>query len=181
MENVQFINWFGGMVIRLTENSDYFPSVLIAQAALETSYGNSDLSSTYHNYFGIKAGSTWKGETVNMSTGEVFNGQSVTIQDHFRAYSDPEQSIKDRINWMLEKDLYNQVKIALSPESQAAAIQEAGYATDPNYSNKLIHLIHRYDLKQFDKNRDVMKNLSIAISLLLITAAALTMYKAVKY
>lgn len=181
MENGQFINWFGGLVSRMSENSVYFPSVLIAQAVLETSYGKSELSSKYHNYFGIKAGSSWKGHTVNMATGEVFDGESVTIQDDFRSYEDPDQSIKDRIDWMIRTDLYKEVGLANTPEAQAEAIQEAGYATDPNYSNKLINLIHRYDLKQFDQNRDLMKNISIAISILLLTAAALTMYKALKY
>jgi len=181
VKNDQFINWFGSMVSRMSENSVYLPSVLIAQAVLETSYGKSKLSADHHNYFGIKAGSTWKGETVNMSTGEVFNGQSVIIQDNFRSYLNPEQSIKDRINWMKDEDLYKQVELNHTAEDQARAIQQAGYATDPNYSNKIINLIDRYDLKQFDKNRDNMKNLSIAISILLITAAALTMYKAIKY
>lgn len=181
MEKAQFINWFGGLVSRMAENSVYYPSVLIAQGILETNYGKSELSSKHHNYFGIKVGRSWKGDSVNMITGEVFNGQSVMIQDHFRSYTHPEQSIKDRITWMRETDLYNQVELKSTPEEQAKAIQEAGYATDPNYSNKIIQIINRYDLKQFDKNRDIMKNISIAISILLITAAALTMYKAIKY
>jgi flagellum-specific peptidoglycan hydrolase FlgJ len=179
--NNSFINWFGGLVSRISENSAYFPSVLIAQGILESNYGKSSLSVIHNNFFGIKAGESWTGSTVNMSTGEVFNGQSVTIQDEFRVYKEPEQSIKDRINWMMNSSRYNGVKAATTPEAQAQAIQSASYATDPNYSSKLIALIDKYNLKQFDQNRDTMKNISIAISVLLIAAAALTIYKTVKY
>nr|WP_253916421.1 glucosaminidase domain-containing protein [Lentimicrobium sp. S6] len=165
----------------MTENSAYFPSVLIAQGILESNYGRSRLSAIHHAYFGIKAGSQWKGKTVNLSTGEVINGNSVTITDDFRVYESPEQSIKDRINWMMDFDRYNEVEEAKTPEAQAIAIQNAGYATDPNYANKIINIIDSNNLKQFDKNRDIMKNISLAISILLLTAAALTMYKTLKY
>ena len=52
----------------------FFKSVIIAQAAIESNWGRSSLSAKYNNYFGIKAGKSWKGKTVNMKTGEVFDG-----------------------------------------------------------------------------------------------------------
>lgn len=176
-----YINWFGGLVSRMSESSAYFPSVLIAQGILESNYGKSSLAAIHNNHFGIKAGTSWTGDSVNMSTGEVFNGQSVTIKDDFRKYCCVELSIKDRINWMMRSSRYNNVKAATTPQAQAQAIQAAGYATDPDYANKLISIIDKYDLKQFDQNRDTMKNISLAISVLLIAAAILTMYKTLKY
>lgn len=181
MSESSFINWFGSIVSRMTENSAYFPSVLMAQGILETDYGRSILSNVHNAYFGIKAGSQWNGNSINLNTGEVINGESVIIQDNFRVYDSPEQSVKDRINWMMDFDRYNEVEEAKTPEAQAIAMQNAGYATDPNYANKLINIINRNNLKQFDKNRDIMKNISLAISILLLTAAALTMYKTLKY
>ncbi len=179
--NSNFVDWFGGLVSRVSENSAYFPSVLIAQGILESSYGKSKLSAIHNNYFGIKAGSQWHGNTVDLNTGEVFNGESVIINDTFRVYSEPEMSIKDRINWMAKSERYNKVALANTPEDQANEIQNAGYATDPNYSDKLKSIIDKYKLKQFDKNKEKMKNISIAISVLLIAAAGLTMYKTLKY
>lgn len=176
-----FVNWFGAIVSRKTEFSAYFPSVIIAQGILEGNQGKSVLSSVYNNHFGIKTGSRWKGESVNLSTGEVVNGQNIIIQDNFRVYDNPEQSVGDRINWMMSTNRYNKVKEARTPELQAREIQNAGYATDPNYANKLINIIESKNLKQFDQNRDTMKNISLAISILLLVAAALTMYKTLKY
>lgn len=181
MDTITFVNWFGGLVSRVSENSAYFPSVLIAQGILESNYGKSILSKNHNNYFGIKTGSSWKGDSVNMNTGEVFDNKEVIVNDAFRAYNNPESSIKNRIEWMMNEDRYSNVKEASTPNSQAQAIQNAGYATDPNYSNKLISIIEKYDLTKFDKNRNIMKNISIAVSVLLITAAALTMYKTLKY
>ena len=161
--------------------SAYFPSVLVAQGILETNHGRSTLSVLHNNYFGIKAGSSWEGETVNMNTGEVFNGQSVTVAADFRKYRSIEDSISDRISWMQKTQRYAAVGNANTPEAQAQALYDAGYATDPNYANKLISLINQYDLKKFDKNRDDMKNLNLAIAVLLLSSAILTIYKTLKY
>ena len=178
---MDFINTFGKLVSRMSIYSAYFPSVLIAQGILETDHGRSMLSTLHNNYFGIKAGSQWQGQTVNMNTGEVFGGQAVTVAADFRKYNSVEDSISDRINWMKKMPIYNLVGEARTPETQAQEIQNAGYATDPNYSNKLISLIEKYDLKQFDKNRNSMKNLNLAIAILLMASAALSIYKTVKY
>ena len=74
------------MLFALSDMDDlggFFKSVIIAQAAIESNWGRSVLSSRYNNFFGIKAGKSWKGKTVNMKTGEVFDGKQVTINSNF--------------------------------------------------------------------------------------------------
>lgn len=127
----------------------FFPSVLIAQAALESNWGQSLLAKKYNNYFGIKAGSGWKGRSVNMKTGEVLNGKNVTINSNFRVYNSLEDSILDR-NRLLSTPRYASVKQASTPMDQAQAIKNSGYATATNYVNSLmatinINLLSRYD------------------------------------
>lgn len=176
-----FIETVGNTIARATIGTGYLPSVLIAQGILESDWGNSVLSNKYNNLFGIKAGSTWKGQTVDLQTGEVYNGKEVLIYDAFRVYSNWEKSIKDRVEWMRETPRYSGVELLDSPETQVRELQNAGYATDPNYANKVIQLINDYDLKQYDKNKHIMKTINITIAVLIFVVAILGLYKNLKY
>lgn len=132
--------------------SGLFPSVAIAQAALETGFGKSELSAKYNNYFGIKNSPGWKGKVVNMKTGEVLNGKNVTVTAGFRVYDSFADSIADRNNFLKVNPRYTNAGVfsAETPEAQAKALLKAGYATDPEYANKLIKLINQYNLKEVD-------------------------------
>ena len=133
------------------ENMDgFFPSVLIAQAALESNWGQSALSAKYNNYFGIKAGSTWTGKTVNMQTGEVLNGQNVTISSNFRVYDSLIDSIRDR-NKLLSTARYAAVRQAPTPQAQVEAIKNAGYATALSYVSSVMNVINSNGLVKFDE------------------------------
>lgn len=176
-----FILTVGNKAARATIGTGFFPSVLIAQAILESSWGDSILASKYNNLFGLKAGTSWEGKTVNLQTGEVFDGESVLILDAFRVYDNWEKSIKDRINWMRETSRYANVEVLDTAEYQAKELQNAGYATDPNYANKLIQIIYDYDLIQYDKNKQSMKTINIIVAVLLLIIAVLGIYKNLKY
>ena len=177
----EFISEVGNTIARASIGTGYFPSVIIAQAILESNWGNSTLTKSYNNFFGIKAGSTWQGQTVDMQTGEVFDGKEVLIYDAFRVYETKEKSIKDRISWMQETQRYAGVEILDTPELQVKEIQRSGYATDPNYADKIIQLINDYDLIQYDKNKQIMKAINITIAVLLLVVALLGIYKNLKY
>lgn len=70
-------------------------SSIIAQAILESGWGESKLASKYHNYFGMKCGTTWKGKSVNMETKEEYTpGTLTTIKDNFRVYDSMEEGVK---------------------------------------------------------------------------------------
>lgn len=130
-----------------------FPSLAIAQAILESGNGQSDLARVYHNHFGIKANSAWRGKVVSLKTKEVYDSKEVTIVDGFRAYDSPEASFRDRNRFLAVNRRYttNGVFSAATPQEQAKALQRAGYATDPNYANKLIDLIAGHGLERYDR------------------------------
>lgn len=129
-----------------------FPSLLLAQACDESNFGNSGLSKDCFNLFGIKPGSSWKGQVKVYNTWEHIGGKDITVKAAFRKYDNFAQSLRDRNNLLNRVPTYRNhgVFSAKTPEEQAQALVKAGYATDPNYAAKLIRLIGEYNLKQYD-------------------------------
>lgn len=132
-------------------------SVTLAQILLESggnyAGGLSGLAYNYKNLFGIKTGSSWTGKSVSLSTGETYNGQNVTITDAFRVYDNFQDSIEDH-GKLLASDFYTKyTSKATTADEYAKAIHEAGYATDPNYSDTLISLMKQYNLYQYDSGK----------------------------
>ena len=127
-----------------------FVSVCIAQAILETGWGKASVG---NNLFGIKATGTpneyWDGSYLTLPTYEYIKGVKTQVYSKFRKYRTKADSIKDH-NRLFKNKRYAPVLAANNPEAQARAIQDCGYATDPNYANKLTNLISKYNLKQFD-------------------------------
>lgn len=126
------------------------PSVTMAQAIGESGWGESGLATTGKALFGIKAGSNWTGKTWSGSTLEYYNSSNPTsIVDNFRAYDSWDESIADH-GRLMKTDRY---KAALQLTDRAATIQaikNGGYATDPNYVNKILQLINDNDLSAVD-------------------------------
>lgn len=151
MNEMNFIQKIGKQAVE-AGSPDLFPSVIIAQAILESNWGNSKLSSRFGNHFGIKADKKWKGPSVEMLTREVIDGKSVVITAPFRVYANPADSIKDRNIFLRSNKRYAKAGVfeAKTPEEQATAFAVGRYATDPNYAKKLIQLIRQYDLKKYD-------------------------------
>lgn len=125
-----------------------YPSVALAQAALESEYGKSRLSFDYHNYFGIKAHDGIR--SVHLKTTEYVNGNKITISDGFCVYQNPYESFEDYAHLLGTSKTYTKVREATSPAEAARAIQASGYATDPYYANKIISLINQYNLSKYD-------------------------------
>ncbi|EKT62236.1 flagellar assembly peptidoglycan hydrolase FlgJ [Providencia burhodogranariea] len=121
--------------------------LILAQAALESGWGRREILTTEgensHNVFGIKASKSWEGPITNIMTTEVINGKSVKMRDNFRVYGSYEEAIADYINLLTENPRYQKVKQAQSPEIAARRLHQAGYATDPSYSDKLVSLINQ--------------------------------------
>lgn len=132
-----------------------FPSVIIAQAILESGWGQSALAKQYNNHFGMKKGSGtnyggWGGQTVTLKTGEVINGQSVTVNGVFRVYPSLQASIIDHNGLFFTLSRYKAVLTAKTPREQIQAIKNGGYATATNYVNSVMNVINDNNLTRFD-------------------------------
>ena len=126
-------------------------SAIIAQAICESGWGKSSLSAKYHNYFGLKCGTLWKGGSVNMRTGEEYNGKHVTITDNFRTYSNMEEGVKGYFEFLFDnRTRYDNLKGVTDPETYLKRIKDDGYATSSSYVNTTMSLVRTYDLTFYD-------------------------------
>jgi flagellar protein FlgJ len=122
------------------------PMGMLAQAALETGWGqrmprNAD-GSLSHNMFGIKAGDEWAGARASADTMEVANGVATPRRTTFRAYGSIEESVNDFASLLKNSPRYRDV-IAAGGDAGAyiASMGKSGYATDPEYANKLNQIL----------------------------------------
>ncbi|MCP1512110.1 flagellar protein FlgJ [Pseudomonas rhodesiae] len=118
------------------------PKYLVAQAALETGWGKSVMraqdGTSSHNLFGIKAGKSWQGGQARAITSEFRDGAMVKETAQFRSYDSYQDSFHDLVTLLQSNDRYKDVvKSADNPERFVRELQKAGYATDPNYANKI--------------------------------------------
>ena len=124
-------------------------STVIAQACCESAFGTCALS-PYHNYFGMKCGSSWKGKSVNMATKEEYTpGQLTNIRDNFRAYDSMEEGVAGYygfISW----SRYANLKTATTYRQYAEFLKADGYATSSTYVNTLCTIVERYNLTVWD-------------------------------
>lgn len=126
-------------------------SPIIAQAILESGWGNSKLASTYHNYFGLKCGTKWTGKSVNLATQEEYEeGTLTTIKDNFRVYDSLEDGIKGYFEF-IQLPRYSNLKGITDPRSYVETIKADGYATSSTYVENIMKLIEQYNLTQFDR------------------------------
>lgn len=126
-------------------------SFTIAQAALESTWGRSQLAQAACNLFGVKADASWGGATLSLPTTEYVKGQPVTVQALWRKYPDWHACTDDHAKFLTTNKRYLPAfSHAADSEAFAQAIQLAGYATDPNYASKLIAVIRTHNLKAYD-------------------------------
>lgn len=121
--------------------------LIMAQAALESGWGQREIPTTdgkqSFNLFGIKAGGNWNGATTNITTTEYTNGVAKKVQASFRVYNSYVEAISDYVRLLTQNPRYSKVAAAETPEKAAHALQAAGYATDPNYADKLVNVIQK--------------------------------------
>lgn len=118
------------------------PRHLLAQAALETGWGKSlpcDADGTpSFNFFGIKAGATWQGDSVSVRTLEFEGGVPVPQQAKFRSYNSPAESFRDYVEVLRNNPRYAEaLNTGSDAKAFANALQRGGYATDPRYAMKI--------------------------------------------
>ena len=141
-----FIAEFAPLAQEVGKKYDLYPSVILAQAAVESNFGESDLSKHYNNYFGIK------GEGVVLPTMEMEGEKEKMVQDGFRTYGSARESFYDYGKLIAKAPRYEAVRTAESPEAYARALYPAGYSTNPHYGDILIRTMEAYNLKSYDEN-----------------------------
>ncbi|EJF00547.1 lysozyme [Liquorilactobacillus mali] len=127
-------------------------SITLAQAALESDWGQSQLAAQYHNLFGVKSSAA---NAKALTTKEYVNGQWITVTADFAVYTSWTESIEAHTRLFVQgtawdSQHYQTVLDAGNYKEAAQALQTKGYATDPNYATKLISLIQTYKLNKYD-------------------------------
>ena len=119
---------------------------LLAQAALESGWGQGMIrhadGANSHNLFGIKADQRWDGERVTVSTLEYEQGVAVRKRAYFRAYASYEESFRDYVDFVQLSPRYQAAQEAAAhPDDYFRKLQDAGYATDPAYAEKVMRVM----------------------------------------
>lgn len=127
-------------------------SPIIAQAILESGWGESRLAKDYHNYFGLKCGTKWQGKSVNLATWEEYEaGTAMVISDYFRIFDNMEEGVKGYFE-LLQLPRYQNLKGITEPGQYLETIWADGYATSSVYVQKNMELIEQYQLTRYDEN-----------------------------
>lgn len=144
----EFSKLFGPVARESMKRTGVPASVTLAQAALETGWGGSSIGDA-KNLFGIKG--TGPAGTIRVPTKEFRNGRMVTEYANFRKYHTWAQSIEDHGKLLQNARYSPAMKYKNNPDQFAREIHKAGYATDPNYSSKLIGIMKANNFYQWDK------------------------------
>lgn len=146
-----FVYTYASSAQTLAKQMNLYPSVMIAQMALESNYGTSGLTQSANNLFGVKG--TYNGQFIALKTQEQRGHKLVTVKNHFRSYPSKWASMVDYTNIMQGRHLSGAWVSNTSSYRQATRALAGVYATDRNYSAKLNAIIAQYGLTRYDAKR----------------------------
>lgn len=149
----EFVSAVGPIISTYALRNGYkFPSAIIAQAIHESGV-TSKLATQYHNYWGMKVGTTYSGPSVNLKTQEYVKGTYINCQANWRAYSSIEEGVKGYFDFLKMKR-YQNLKNCVSPENYIVTIVTDGWCTSPleKYYNSCLKYINDYDLRKYDSS-----------------------------
>ncbi|MGG0845063.1 glucosaminidase domain-containing protein [Peribacillus simplex] len=157
MSKESFIKEIAPYAQKIQKEFKILPSVVIAQACLESGYGTSFLANQGKNIFGTKG--DYKGESVIIQTIEYVNDAPVQVWSKFRKYPTWAESLQDLAYLYVKgtswnRSLYTAVIGEKDYKKALKAIFDAGYASDPKYIEKLVNLIETSDLTKYDANNE---------------------------
>jgi flagellar protein FlgJ len=128
------------------------PQFLVAHSALESAWGKSEIRAAdgapTYNLFGVKAGRSWQGPSVEVQTTEYVNGVAQTSSEKFRVYGSYAESFRDYANLLRNNSRFSGVLGQQDGTQFARSLQQSGYATDPLYADKLSRIIKGSTLHQ---------------------------------
>ena len=140
-----YINLYSNAAMQSMKTYGIPASIKLAQGILESGSGNGTLCRTANNHFGIKCKEEWTGETVS-HTDDAPNECFRKYRSAMESYNDHSEFLANRVYY---KDLFTLDKSDYA--AWAKGLKKAGYATDPRYPQKLISIIERYKLYEFDQ------------------------------
>lgn len=158
-----YIQTYAPLAIREMQTEKIPASITLAQGILESHYGTSELAKKANNHFGIKASTTWnsKGRICLYSNEWSEKKQRmISLQSCFRKYTSVDSCFKDHSHFLTKRPYYTKLFLLdiMDYQGWAKELQQAGYATDPQYAEKLIALIDRYNLIVYDKKSIAIVN-----------------------
>lgn len=148
---IEFIDKYKSYAIQIMRTSGIPASIVLAQACLESDDGNSWLAKEANNFFGIKCGKGWNGDT--------FYKDDDSPNECFRKYNSDEESFYDYVNYLKSSPRYSELFTYSSKDyiSWAKGLKDKGYATNPQYADLLIKIISDFQLYQYDEEIDKSK------------------------
>jgi flagellar protein FlgJ len=143
-----FVNRMGASAQAASEASGVPAPLILAQAALESGWGKREIraddGTQSYNLFGIKADRGWKGPVVETTTTEYVDGEPQKVRAKFRAYGSYEEAFTDYAKFITRNPRYANVLATDDPAEAAHGLQKAGYATDPQYGQKLVRIMQKF-------------------------------------
>ena len=156
MTTQEFLAQLAPLAIASAKATGIPAGFVLGQGALESGWGNSELSRLGCNLFGVKADAAWHGDTLTMETEEVVDGKHVTVAALWRKYANWADCVNDHAQFFLRNPRYA-AALTLCNGTVAdlsvvftRAIAQAGYATDPNYAEGVIAVINSENLGRYD-------------------------------
>ncbi len=148
----QFVKALLPQAKKAAEKIGVDPKILVAQAALETGWGkhviHQDGGEKGFNFFGIKSHRDWNGSAVKVPTLEFESGVAKRSVESFRVYESAEQSFSDYIDFLKSNPRYTDaLNNSGDPHKFTSGLQDAGYATDPEYAEKIMRVYNSEQLR----------------------------------
>lgn len=150
MTPTDFIARYAPAAQKACAGTGLLASINLAQAILESAWGESGLTKSANNFFGMKVGTKWRGPVVTLPTKEEVNGKVITVTAAFRKYATSEAAFADRVLLFRTLSRYQRLFKVDTFEAEARLLRECGYATDSQYPEKLIAIVRKYNLARFD-------------------------------
>lgn len=152
--NVDYVSQYGMAAVHSMDRIGVPASIVLAQGMLESAAGTSDLAMEANNHFGIKCSGTWDGKTFRKKDDDRDSDGNL-VESCFRSYESVEESFIDHGKFLRDPRKSNRYGFLFNLDRTdyrgwANGLQAAGYATAPDYADKLITLIERYRLYEYD-------------------------------
>ena len=163
-QKTNFINSIAPLIqVECAKRGWGVPSAIIAQSILESNWGLSGLAK-YHNYFGLKCGTVWKGASVNMQTKEEYTvGTLTTIRDNFRCFSSMAEGVSGYFDFC-STTRYAKARSCTDARTYITVLGQCGYYTSSTYVNSIMNVISQFQLQKYDDTTFVATDKSVVFT-----------------